>query len=678
MLANLAEGTAEHASVPDPGRHRALATWLRADHPRVFWLSGATAYLLAVVVSLVLTPPDSPHPLVDPAPGVAALWFSGVLRRPGLRRPWPEWAAAASVVLAPVLAQAWVAKGPATGLLHGTATLSSALVMVAASRRLLESRRISGSAALWRYPVCGAAAAAASMPWVLVFSGTAAAPSTAGAWLAWGMAAVAGTVVPVLLGRALLADRGTALRPAPARTVFPLVAAALVAGSLDIVADQRLYLLIPLLVWAASTLTVPGTAAYTLLVLGLALRGATSAAGPFAIGNIADRTLTVNTVAIVLAGTAMALAEARAERAALVAQLTARTREVMQEASLFATVLAATQDAVVTLDAGRRVVLANDAAHSLAAACHTSVEGLLAASAYDGPDPLALALDSGRSAVADVRLRPAGEGGPRIVALRAYPMHHEGRPGAVVFLQDVTVERRRTEGLQYFARTLAHDLRNPLTGIRLSSELAASALGQGDTDEAVAMMAAITASGDRATELLRAVSDFSLADDGVLTTRSLYLDDFVDGIVRERAAEVGAMPLEVTVDADVCVQADPRLLARVIENLLGNAAKYAVPGTLPTVEVRAWENSDGRATVVVQDRGIGIPPGHEQRIFDAFHRVPQHAESHAGTGLGLAICRLAIERHGGTISAEPRVAGGTVFRFSLPLSAELPAPVLAG
>ena len=62
--------------------------------------------------------------------------------------------------------------------------------------------------------------------------------------------------------------------------------------------------------------------------------------------------------------------------------------------------------------------------------------------------------------------------------------------------------------------------------------------------------------------------------------------------------------------------------------------------------------------VVVADRGIGVPDGQEQRIFEAFHRAPQHATAYAGTGLGLAICRQVIERHGGTITARRRGAAG--------------------
>jgi len=259
-----------------------------------------------------------------------------------------------------------------------------------------------------------------------------------------------------------------------------------------------------------------------------------------------------------------------------------------------------------------------------------------------------------------------------VLALRAYPMRHHGVAGAVVFLADVTTERRRTEGLRSFARTVAHDLRNPLSGIRLSSELAASALDVGDTDEAAAMMAAIAATGDRAAQILRDVADYSLAGDAELASEPLLLSEFVARIARQRAADPTTSSPELTIDADVWAQADARLLARVVDNLLGNAVKYCAPGTLAQVEIVARETDDGRVAVVVADRGIGVPDGQEQRIFEAFHRAPQHATAYAGTGLGLAICRQVIERHGGTISARRRPGGGTVFRFSLPAAAARP------
>ena len=703
-------GMADGSAVPAgsaPHRHwPASLERLRDSNPHGYFVAWSVLYLLAVQSALTLTPAGAPYGLIDPAPGVAALWLSTSARSPRWWRDRATWPAAAVVVLTGPVLLLVAGHAPALALGHGPFALAAATATLLLWHYALRPRQGGVVAGVWRLLITGLLAGLTSLvavPWVPT---TQAPTATLLIALTWAARVTAGLVGPLLIGQALLApslrgaerldvsapgdagpqaaqaqaqaqarrERTPLHEPVRARTArsrivgaVPLLAATAVVGSAQILADQRLYLCIPLLVWAASTLSVRGTAGYVVVVLVLVLREAPAAVGPFAAGGLLDRTLTASTVVLVVVGVTMTLAGARAERSALLAAVTARTREALEEATLFATVIAATQDAVVTLDSQRRVILANDAAQALAARCGTTVAGLVSVGT-DGPDRLAATLDRGLSSVADVVVAPAGEQAT-VLALRAYPMRHQGRAGAVVFLQDVTEDRRRTEGLRSFARIVAHDLRNPLTGIRLSSELAATALGEGDTDEAAAAMAQIAASGDRASQLLRDVADYSLAGEAELKLEPVHLGDFVGSLVRQRAAEAGAAPLDVRCDADVWVQVDPRLLTRVVENLLGNAAKYCRPGALASVDVAAVEGAAGRVEVLVKDRGIGIPAGEEDRIFEAFHRVPEHATAYAGTGLGLAICRQVIERHGGSICAEPRRGGGTIFRMTLPLAA---------
>ena len=112
------------------------------------------------------------------------------------------------------------------------------------------------------------------------------------------------------------------------------------------------------------------------------------------------------------------------------------------------------------------------------------------------------------------------------------------------------------------------------------------------------------------------------------------------------------------------VAADPVLLRQVVDNLLGNALKYVVPGEEPKVEVTG-EATDGLVVISVADHGIGLPGGEHDRIFDEFHRA--HYRDYEGSGLGLSICRRIVSRHGGTIVARDNPAGrGTVFEFTLP------------
>jgi two-component system, OmpR family, sensor histidine kinase KdpD len=106
----------------------------------------------------------------------------------------------------------------------------------------------------------------------------------------------------------------------------------------------------------------------------------------------------------------------------------------------------------------------------------------------------------------------------------------------------------------------------------------------------------------------------------------------------------------------------------VLVNLLENAAKYTPADA--TVQLIA-RSVDQELRVTVADNGPGIPPGHEEDIFNKFTRGVRES-SITGVGLGLAICKAIVEAHGGTISALNRAGRGAAFTFTLPLTSEQP------
>lgn len=127
----------------------------------------------------------------------------------------------------------------------------------------------------------------------------------------------------------------------------------------------------------------------------------------------------------------------------------------------------------------------------------------------------------------------------------------------------------------------------------------------------------------------------------------------------------------------VAVQLDPDLplapldevsVEQVLVNLLENAVKYTPSGS--PITLAAWAG-ETKVTVEVADRGPGLAPGDETRIFEKFYRVGKAA---SGVGLGLAICRGIVEAHGGRIWAENRPEGGAAFRFELPIEGLPPLP----
>ncbi len=130
------------------------------------------------------------------------------------------------------------------------------------------------------------------------------------------------------------------------------------------------------------------------------------------------------------------------------------------------------------------------------------------------------------------------------------------------------------------------------------------------------------------------------------------------GLAAEEAARVGA-----TVQGDdVQLQGEERLLRRALRNLLENARRYG-GGEVEALVVR---RPTGGAEVRVCDRGPGVPEAYRERIFEAFFRLPGHAEREGGVGLGLSLVRQIAERHGGRVRCEPRDGGGSCFVLELP------------
>jgi two-component system sensor histidine kinase RstB len=129
------------------------------------------------------------------------------------------------------------------------------------------------------------------------------------------------------------------------------------------------------------------------------------------------------------------------------------------------------------------------------------------------------------------------------------------------------------------------------------------------------------------------------------------------GLAAEEAARVDAQ----VSGEPISVSGDERLLRRALRNLLENARRYGA-GAIDAIVER-----DARAVRLrVCDRGPGVPEAFRERIFEAFFRLPGHAEREGGVGLGLSLVKQIAERHGGSARCEPRDGGGTCFVITLP------------
>jgi signal transduction histidine kinase len=113
--------------------------------------------------------------------------------------------------------------------------------------------------------------------------------------------------------------------------------------------------------------------------------------------------------------------------------------------------------------------------------------------------------------------------------------------------------------------------------------------------------------------------------------------------------------------------ADPVLLGRILQNLVGNAIKFTRPGGKVVVSAGRHLEDQDMVLISVSDEGPGVPPEMEHRLFEKFCTGSQKEK---GTGLGLAFCRLAVEAHGGRVWAESEPGRGATFAFTLPVAGQ--------
>lgn len=220
------------------------------------------------------------------------------------------------------------------------------------------------------------------------------------------------------------------------------------------------------------------------------------------------------------------------------------------------------------------------------------------------------------------------------------------------------------------ASLVAHDLKNPLSTIRFSTQLLERQ--PGDAERTARLAGTIRTSIDNA---LAFIQDYleRRADDEVmrhLRTERVALDAAVLESAARFEPALHAKELRLALDGvePVEVQGDPAAVAHVIDNLLSNAIKFSAAGS--PIEIACGPGSPGTGRCLVLDRGEGIDPEEQRKLFRRFVRLKaQPTEGDAAHGLGLALAKRDVARMGGELWYEHRAGGGSVFAFELPLAA---------
>jgi signal transduction histidine kinase len=253
---------------------------------------------------------------------------------------------------------------------------------------------------------------------------------------------------------------------------------------------------------------------------------------------------------------------------------------------------------------------------------------------------------------------------------------------AVWLWREHTRELREAEQRVSFVNQVSHELKTPLTNIRLYAELLQDALDAGDEPPAATgaqrYAGVIVSESQRLSRLIGNVLDFGRFQRAEV--RLQPAPACVDEVVRRclaafqpaLAAKGIAVRFEGAAAAQVLV--DVPALEQVLNNLVGNVEKYAAAGGWLQVAT----TQDARTTTLdVRDRGPGIPAAERERVFEPFYRSSAHtADGVAGTGIGLDIARRLARLHGGDVTLEPLDGPGAWFRVTLatPAADGMPTP----
>jgi signal transduction histidine kinase len=213
-----------------------------------------------------------------------------------------------------------------------------------------------------------------------------------------------------------------------------------------------------------------------------------------------------------------------------------------------------------------------------------------------------------------------------------------------------------------FVSDAAHELRSPLTALKLQLQLLRRAGDEASREQAVDVLAAGI---DRASRLVEQLLALARSEPGAPSTAMEPLD--LSEVVRQAVADTVPLALarnvelELFADAPVQVVGDRVALAVLARNLVDNAVRYSPQGA--RVEVRVSEKG-GAPTIQVDDAGPGIPPSERERVFDRFYRRSVNDES--GTGLGLAIVKSVAARHHASVTLDDSPLSGlsVTVRFS--------------
>ncbi len=334
-----------------------------------------------------------------------------------------------------------------------------------------------------------------------------------------------------------------------------------------------------------------------------------------------------------------------------------------QERAQLESLLNASSDATIAVDADGAIVYMNDGARTVfgpgAAAGRPFIEVVRD---HDLNDVVIAAARRGERSVRVVPYGPA----QRWLQATAVPIAGAGAWAALAVFHDLTEVRRLDSMRRDFISNVSHELRTPLAGIRAAAET----LHEGALEDPAAargFLGHIQREVDRLTQMVEELLELSRIESGAapMSFRQLDARGLVEDAVKRFAQQAERAGLTLrgrTGDAPLLIYGDGERLERALGNLVANAIRFTPARGAITVEAAP---AAGDVAISVEDTGVGIEPEQQGRVFERFYKADK-ARGESGVGLGLAIVKHIVLAHEGSVSVESRVGRGSTFTMRLP------------
>ncbi|HEY1861175.1 MAG TPA: ATP-binding protein [Gemmataceae bacterium] len=338
------------------------------------------------------------------------------------------------------------------------------------------------------------------------------------------------------------------------------------------------------------------------------------------------------------------------------------------------TILSGMVEGVIALDAGQRILFANDRAAQLLEFQSPNAVGRklwevvrvralqeLLMRALAGPGP----------ASDELTISGATE---RSLTVHAARLPGNVARGAVLVLHDTSDLRRLERVRQEFVTNVSHELKTPLSVIKACVETLLDGAAD-DPAYRVSFLQQISDQGERLHALILDLLSLARIESGteVFEFRNVALESVVTACLERHGARAEAKHQvleaigpngEAPGGTGISVWADEEAVSEILDNLVDNAVKYTPHGG--RIKVR-WNAGADQVCMEVEDSGIGIPEADLPRIFERFYRVDKaRSRELGGTGLGLSIVKHLVQAMNGSITATSQVGKGTVFSVRLP------------